>query len=90
VRNAVVAVFGVSPEVAIQPISKMNEFLADNDFDRARASQIDSLQIDQDEVTVVALVVGVGAAIRGGHSPAEPGFVLRPARGHTARDVANV
>jgi 3-deoxy-D-arabino-heptulosonate 7-phosphate (DAHP) synthase class II len=49
-RNTVVTVFRVPSEVAIQPVSHVNELLDDNNFERARAGLINARKIDQNEM----------------------------------------
>jgi hypothetical protein len=50
VRYAIVPMLRVPPEIAIEPVSHVQEFLGDYHLQRTRLRSIDPRQIDQDEM----------------------------------------
>jgi len=46
-RDAVVAMLGVPPQVTFQPVLHVDQLLGDDDFDRPRAGAVDSRQVNE-------------------------------------------
>jgi hypothetical protein len=74
VRDAVVPVLRVPAEVAIEPVSHMQQLLSDYDFERPRSRLIDARQVDQNEMIARRRRKGVGTADRAPQPPAQPAF----------------
>jgi hypothetical protein len=73
-RDAIVPVLRVPPEIAVEPVSHMQEFLGDDDFERPRPRLIDARQIDQDEMIAGRGRERISAANRAPQSATQPAF----------------
>ena len=73
-RDAIVSVLRVPAEVAIEPVSHVQQLLSDYDFERPRSRLIDARHVDQNEMIAGRRRKRVGAADRAPQPPAQPAF----------------
>lgn len=71
---------GVPPEVAVQPVSHMDQLLGDDHFKGSWMTEIDARHVDQDEMLVGLGRERVGSANRRPHPPAKPTLENRALR----------
>jgi len=74
VRDAVVSVLRVTPVVAIEPISHVQELLGDYHLERPGLRPINARQVDQDEMISGSGCKRIGTADRAPQSATEPAF----------------
>ncbi len=72
--DAVVSVLRVSAEVAVEPVSHVQEFLGDDNLERPRLRSIDARQVYQNEMMAGCGRKRIGAADRAPHAPSQPAF----------------
>jgi hypothetical protein len=73
-RDAIVPMLRVPPEIAVEPVSHMQELLGDDDFERPRPRLIDARQIDQDEMIAGRGRESISAANRAPEAATQPAF----------------
>ncbi len=71
-RDAIVSVLRVPAEVAIEPVSHVQEFLSDYHLERPRPRLIDAQQVDQDEMIPRRGRKRIGAADRAPQPATQP------------------
>jgi len=74
VCDAIVPVFRVPAEVAIEPVSHVQELLSDYHLERPRPGLIDARQVDQNEMIAGRGRKRIGAADRAPQAAAQPAF----------------
>jgi len=80
-RDAVVAMLGVPPQVTFQPVLHVDQLLGDDDFDRPRAGPVDSRQVNEHQMLALTRRVRVCSADRTGNTAPEPTFECPAVRG---------
>ena len=73
-RDAIVPVLRVPAEVAVEPVSHVQELLSDHHFERPRLRAIDARQVDQDEMFTGCRRKRIGAADRAPQPASQPTF----------------
>jgi hypothetical protein len=71
-RDPVVTVMGMAPEIAVEVIAHVNQFFGDHDLQRLRLRHIYPVEIDQDGVHPVSLEETVGSTISGRDMSPQP------------------
>ena len=74
VCDAIVPVLCVPAEVAIEPVSHVQEFLCDHHLQRSPSRLVDARQVDQNEMIAGRGRKRISAANRASQSPAQPSF----------------
>jgi hypothetical protein len=74
VRDAIMSVLGVPAEVAIEPVSHVQELFSDYHLERARQRLIDARQVDQDEMIPGRWRKRISAADGAPQPAAQPAF----------------
>jgi hypothetical protein len=73
-RDTIVPVLRVPAQIAVEPVPHVQEFLGDDDFERARSRLIDARQVDQDEMFTRCSDKRIGATNRASHPSSQPAF----------------
>lgn len=84
--DPIVPMVGMAPQVSIDPISHVDEFLGHHDLDGPRLPLVDTFKVDEDCVFTCPADMTVRAAVGGGNAPVDPGCV----RGAAGRDLEMV
>jgi CheY-like chemotaxis protein len=80
-RDAVIPVLGVAPQIPIEPIPHVDQFFGYNHFDGSGLRNVKPGQIDQDEMLRGPRIKRVRAPDRGAHPPPQPTFEYPPLGG---------
>lgn len=70
--DPVVPMMRMSPAITVEMVPHVNQLLADDDLQGAWGQKVDPGSIDQDRVGLRLAQEAVGAAVTGGHPPAQP------------------
>ncbi len=62
----------MSPVIAVEVVPHVDQLLADDDLQGMGCPEVDPGSIDQDRVSIRLAQKAVGAAVTGGHPPAQP------------------
>jgi hypothetical protein len=81
-RDTVISVLGVAAKITIQPVSHVNQFLGNDDFERPWPGEIETGEIDQNEMSAVPGVKRVRSPNGRSDSPPYPLFELPPVGRH--------
>jgi len=77
-RDAIVPVLGVAPEISIEPVAHVQEFLGHHHFQRARSRAVDAQQVDQNEILVCGGRKSVRSPHRTPYATSQPAFEFPP------------
>ncbi len=80
--DPVVAVAGVAPVIAVEPVPHVNQFFGNHDFHGPWLILVDAFEVDQDDVVPGPDEIAVGPAVRRRDASPNPGPKRGPVGGN--------